>query len=356
MEDKISGLEKRLSQLHGTVGDVLGVVERGTQDTRLQRCERQLDRLAKVISALCKHVGFSDGPLPIGKPTAMANLMAMAIDPVRSNTAASGQDGLSPPPITTDTATGSEGSTDASAVPAPTVKLIHPTPHNSQDDAPSLASPPTTSTLLSPSQTATEGDRCQLPSVNTASDDKTPDVAAELSIAASSTSLGAPIAAARDQASPTSTALTVEAPSVEAPVGPNIAPFLPATSLVAPITATIDQAAPCSGESLDPASSVVAAPLFVAPIPPVSPTASVPEAPSILPPIRPVLPTASVFARQPRSRRPTPSPAAPGTLERLGLVTRSRSSSVSPPPGTTSGKRKPTDDSEDQAAIKRQRL
>src|SRR5882757_7443127 len=110
MEDKISGLENRLSQLHGTVGDVLSVVERGTQATRLERCERQLDRLANVISALCKHVGFADGLIPIEEQTTMADVMA--IDPVRSNTAASAQDGPSSCPIPIETAAGSEGSHD----------------------------------------------------------------------------------------------------------------------------------------------------------------------------------------------------------------------------------------------------
>lgn len=303
----MTGLENRLRQLHGTVGDVLTVVERGSQDTRLERVERQLDRLTTVIGALCERVGYRGSPNPIEMPTAMPELMA--VDPVRSNTAAS-ERRYPPLPMFIDPAANSE-STNASAVPAPTFRAFPESPRKSQEDA--RATPRSASTLLLPSETATRREASELPTVN---------VAGPLHLAvAASTSVAAP-----------RVPNTVDAaPDIEPQVNLHLAP-LPTTDvalppsrpsvLSAPAALTLNVTAPFSGASHDASVSE----------PDV--TASCPEA----------------------SDDPDTLMRSLETLEKLGPVSRSRSRSVSPLPGTSSGKRKPEGDGEDEAGKKKPRL
>ena len=59
LENRMTDLEKRRTGLHGAADVMMTVLEKGSLEQRLERCESQFDRLDKLINALSNSVGFS---------------------------------------------------------------------------------------------------------------------------------------------------------------------------------------------------------------------------------------------------------------------------------------------------------
>lgn len=297
LQQKMADLEERLTVLHGTADGVMTVLEKGSLGQRLERCESQIDRLDKVIKALCDHVGFSVRPSDAGKPAVpflapSVNQPSPLEDPV-------------PPPTSI---------TEPIPTPTPILNLIGPTPVQSQES---------------------NGPTAVLDAV----------------------SMPGPFEVTGHPAPPPVQASLSAALTAPKPVEPPALPPLPPTHIDMP---PVQTAAPTSATHMSPPQSpAVTSATSLAPALSTAPPSTDKDLPAVAvaitkPPVHLAAPTSPKLdvPRKPRSRKATP---VPDTLQAPQRVTRSRSRSASPLPEASGSKRK-AEGEEDDSARKKSRI